>query len=551
MAGGTTDLLADAHAAIEKGDPDGAIAHFEAECSRAPSGKAFEGLGLAHYLLTNYRAAVTAHEEAFAAYRRDGDLLGAGRTARVLAWITGNVFGDWAVRSGWMSRARTMLAGDDEDAAGRGWVLMIDAQGESDQDRKLHWYKQALDIGRRRGDVALEIEALGWLGLQTALAGEVDHGLGLLDEALAAVVSGEVGDLYVVEGTFCGLFWACERFHDIARAEQWVRAAESLQARRHIGVAGFCRAHYGGILTAAGRWSDADAQLSEAVRLFERGYAALKASAEVRLAELRVLQGRNEEARRLLASLQDHPDAIRPMAMLNLADGEAAIAREILERGLEDPELEHDVAAPLWGLLVEVQLAQGDLEGASRSVARLEEVSRERSSVPFIVATAALARGRLCVARNEREAAACLREALATFKGASAPVQVAHARLDLARALAGENRDVAVSEASLALDAYIGLGARRDADAAAAFLRSLGVHTAAGPRTGEDLTEREAQVLDLLSAGLSNPEIAERLYLSRKTVEHHVSRVLMKLGVRNRAEAVSYMARSRHESGRT
>jgi NarL family two-component system response regulator LiaR len=53
------------------------------------------------------------------------------------------------------------------------------------------------------------------------------------------------------------------------------------------------------------------------------------------------------------------------------------------------------------------------------------------------------------------------------------------------------------------------------------------------------LTERELQVLALMIEGLSNPEIAERLVVSRSTIKYHVSNVLSKLGVASRTEAVS------------
>ncbi len=66
-----------------------------------------------------------------------------------------------------------------------------------------------------------------------------------------------------------------------------------------------------------------------------------------------------------------------------------------------------------------------------------------------------------------------------------------------------------------------------------------------GPRPGHDLTTREREVLILLVEGLTNPQIAKRLQISRSTARAHVSKILAKLSVTNRAEAIALALRHR------
>ena len=194
---------------------------------------------------------------------------------------------------------------------------------------------------------------------------------------------------------------------------------------------------------------------------------------------------------------------------------------------------------PLLALLVDAHLEESDLKGAEGRLGRLAEAQRS----PYLAAAAALARGRVCVASGQGDARSCLHSALLGFARAQLPMEVAITRLELARAVAAHSPEVAVAAAKSALGAFERLDAARYADAAGALLRSLGAPIRTGPKGVGALTRRATEVLELIGAGLSNAEIGERLFITRKTVEHHVSNVLAKLGLRNRAQAVAYLTR--------
>jgi ATP/maltotriose-dependent transcriptional regulator MalT len=426
-------------------------------------------------------------------------------------------------------------------------VLLIRAYAEPDAQVRETLLGEAIAVGRRFADPDVEFEALSYLGGVYLMTGRVEEGLVLFDEALAAICAGELREVATEDSIMCGLFWACELVNDVPRADQWMRAAADLLRRRNV-VAAFCRAHYGGILTAAGRWDEAETELVQAARHFDRGMPERRAAAMIRLADLRVRQGRLEEAAQLLDGLDRHPDAVRTLAALHLALGELALARDLLERATAAPDDqvptvgESTMVGPLLALLVDVLLEEGDLEEAERAAGRLDLVARAQRG-PYLKAAAALAKGRVCVAGGQGDARACLHEALEGFARAQLPMELARTRLEMARALAGRAPEVAVAEAKAALEDFERLEAARHADAAGALLRSLGAPVRTGPKGVGALTRREAEVLELVGAGLSNPEIAERLFITRKTVEHHVGNLLAKLGLRNRAEVAAYATR--------
>lgn len=138
--------------------------------------------------------------------------------------------------------------------------------------------------------------------------------------------------------------------------------------------------------------------------------------------------------------------------------------------------------------------------------------------------------------------AVLLRDVIDVYDSMEARLEETWAWLDLGGALSEVRRSDAVDALRRAQEMARSMDAASEAQKAAQGLRKLGVRTwrrAAATEGPEQLTPREREIARLVMQGASNPEIAEAVFLSRKTIERHVSNIMAKLGVRNRTELAS------------
>jgi DNA-binding CsgD family transcriptional regulator len=538
-------LLESGQAALEAGGWQAARDAFGAALAREESPEALFGLGEALLWLGEPGEAARLQEQAYAGFRRRPDPVASAIAAMNLFYIHRVCFGNVAASRGWLGRMARLVDGFELEPLA-GWVLLLRGvdRGETDPATGEALARQALEAARLSGDVDLELCALAQLGWLLVEAGRIDDGFALLDEAMAGALGGEGRRLDTILITSCMMITCCGRTAQLQRAVQWIRVGDDF-VRRYGSPYLFttCRLHYGQVLFAIGRWAEAESELEQAIQTARRADPAMFAESLAMLAELRLAQGRVEEAAGLLAGFEDRPVAAPAVAAIHLARGEparaAAVARRQL-RALRAPCLAGSVLVELLG---QAEIALGDARGARARARRLAQAGAT-AGCELMVARAERTLGRTA-ARSSGAAVRHLERALDGFGRLGMPLEVARTHLLLAQAMGEREPEAAVAEARAALAVFAELGADRDADGAAAFLRSLGERAArtAGPRGLGALSRREHEVLGLLGEGMSNQEIADRLYLTRKTVEHHVRSVLAKLDLRNRAEAAAYAVR--------
>jgi LuxR family transcriptional regulator, maltose regulon positive regulatory protein len=531
--------------ALRRGDWLTARRGFESALASGETAEALEGLGMAAWWQDDVPAVFTAREKAFQLYRKAGDKRGAGRVALALAEDCAYFRGEIAVAAGWHRRAQRLLEGL-KPIPEHGWLKV--SQGDfaltlqHDPVAAKRLAAEAAAIGRRLQVVDLEMMGLALEGLALVAEGHLLEGMPRLDEATTAAVSGEMEDFFAIGFAYCCLVEACELVRDYERAAQWCdRAKEHAQRVGLELLTSVCRTHHASVLIWRGAWNEAEAELEAALQHIRAVRPPLQGGATVRVAQLRRLQGRWEEAEALLDESEDHPLALTERAALALDRGDAGAAARLAERSLRKTNAA-DLTARIPGLevLFRARMAEGDSPRATAVLAKLRTAADALATNP-IRAAVRLSEGLLQLAEGAHDSARkAFEDAVDLYRRSGIPLETARARLELARVLLALGlREPAEQEARAAARAFSSLGATPSSRAAECFLAELGVH---GP--GSHLTPREREVLQFLSQGLSNPRIAARLHVSEFTVKRHVANILTKLDLPTRAAAAAYAVRS-------
>jgi DNA-binding NarL/FixJ family response regulator len=382
--------------------------------------------------------------------------------------------------------------------------------------------------------------AIGWtctiLAGSLWMRGDVDEPFELLNQGLAATADDPglldlhlllLGNRGISEGDL-DLFEQAQTTLTQARrlAERTGKLGRAVQLQKAL-----CQLYFD-----AGRWDDAlaEAELPEgdavnqfqaycitAVIGFHRGTSAARKSLAA--------------AKLLAARLSDGGQFALTDALANEVAGDRQAALRVLSAGLT--EFAGLIDIEMW-LADAVRLAMmlGDIETASTATAAAEALAAESSRVPRRAAIAAHCQGLL---RGDAE---LIQQAASSYAKVGRPLQQAQAQEAAAAELAARG-DTAAARVPFvaALDLYTGLGAEWDLARLRSRFGPLGLRPPTRrlkrPATGwQSLTRTEARVAELVAEGRSNPEIAEELVVSRRTVETHVSHILAKLQLRSRVE---------------
>jgi LuxR family transcriptional regulator, maltose regulon positive regulatory protein len=544
---------------LAAGDWQAAFESFQSAVACVETPEALEGLAMAAWWLDDARTLFPARQQAFTLYRRQNDSSGA---ARMAAWLGLDYYifeHSPVVANGWLTRARRLLESVDSPSFEHCFLAFccghIALENHEIDSAELH-AENSIELARQLDIVDFEMLGLALHGLVEVSRGNVDFGMRQLDEAVTAVLAGELTDPDAIVTSCCYLFYACERVRDVKRAAEWCEILTSLCQRwSYRSMVSVCRTHYAGILIWQGDWTRAESELDRATRELLAGRVGWSREGILRMADLRRLQGRLDEAVRLFDQVHDHPHSLLGRAEIAFVREDLPAATDLTHRYLRRIQAD-DLSERISGLdlLIRIAVTTSDLSLAGRCLEEFERATETIATDPYRARLSHL-RGVVAAATGDHlEARSHFEDAIDLFESCGVPFESARSRLELARTLSdGERRASAIAECRAALECFERLGARQHVIDATELLRAIsnGRENVLGvEHQYPGLSRRESEILDLISQGLTNSQIAEQLFISIRTVERHVSTIYQKVGAEGKtARAIATAFALEHSSG--
>lgn len=499
-------------------------------------GDDFTRLATAAHLSGRTDDSVQAMQRAYQMRLAGNDRLGAVRSAFWLAHIL-LTNGESAVADGWIARANRLLNEVPGDVVERGYVLtsmLMQHVFAGEFTVAVRYAEQITDYGRRFRHPDLMAMGLCCQGRLALYAGRVREGLTLMDEAMAGLAAGEVSTIFAGQ-IYCTLIEACQQISDYRRAEEWTMALTTWCADQPglVLFTGQCAVHRGQLMRLHGAYDAALEEFGYAVdRYLAAGTTAAAGLAMAECGDVFRILGDYDSAERAYRSASGHQYEPQPgLALLWLARGRMPGAVGAMRRLVaETPDPVH--RSGVLPAAVDVLLAAGEFDEAAALSAELSRISADFGCAA-LRAMAHRAAGCVALARAEYAAAVPeLRRAARTWAELDAPYEAAWCRVALGRGFRGLGDGYSAdSELTAARQVFIDLGAAPAARSVTELLH---------PTTPGGLTAREVEVLRLVAAGHSNPEIAATLVLSDKTVARHLSNIFAKIDVSSRTAAATF-----------
>ncbi|MGH3474017.1 MAG: helix-turn-helix domain-containing protein [Aeromicrobium sp.] len=493
-------------------------------------------LSTAAFLIGDIETSVRALQRSFQVHTDADDPRAAARDALELTFIL-DASGNEAAGKGWLAKAARALESEPEDVPERGFLqmhLMFQNIFSGQFEAGFDLAKKVTEAGRRHHEGDLVAIGLVCQGRMTIYSGRVPDGLGLLDEAMAGVAAGEVSP--IMSGrVYCTMIDACQELNDFRRMKDWTHLLSTWceQQQGLIPYTAQAATHRAQIMRAHGAWSDALDELTQAEARYE-AHAMDSAVGDVHYerAEILRLTGDLDASAAAYAAADEHGRDPQPgLSLLWLAQGRVDSSTSVVRRLLDEvPDPVH--RSRVLPVAMRVLLAAGDVDGANDAVDELAQIAASFASAA-LSAEADYARGSMCLAQDDPAAALPhLRKAWRGWLDLGARYEAAWARTRIGQAFrAMDDEDSAAAELAVAGRTFTELGAR---------LAEQEVQRLLGRARPDGLTARELEVLRLVAAGRTNPQIAAELFLSEKTVARHLSNIFGKTNVKSRTEAAAY-----------